>query len=325
MLDCGAYQVLCDMARLREHHLHHESLDALISLGHNVLEKVARTKSSRNHANCHSSSSHLSFQRRYPFLDSSFRGLSLMEPDHAPQQTSDHTFSSSKYCRFADSDHCPFDLTLVIHTPSEDRLRLQVHKSVLAEVSDVFKVMFGGHYKESSSGRVHIHSVPICGFLSMIHFLYGCDWNCRSVTNQLSKLLQGDVSSCEESLSPDVIFEATEQLSRDIKSSCNTEEDAEEAERCLQTMVCAGRFLLPDLIRLCEHAAAKYITPGNVVAMFNFSQLHQCFCLGESCVRALLTMPHSQLRTDTFGELLASPEAEAALLILRLFLAISDS
>ncbi len=233
--------------------------------------------------------------------------------------------SSAQFCRYMDSDHHPFDLTLVIDgTPRP--LLFQAHTSVLAEESDVFKVMLGGHYKESSSSEVHIQSVPACGFVAMIHHMYGCKWNCNHIRTKLSTLSRArSPITTGRSSSSDVIFAATNQLLASITVNCRCEDEALECEVCLQTMVCAGRFLLPDLIATCEHTAVKYITHGNVVGMFNLSQLHQCFCLAESCIRYILLMPHSELRTFTFGDLLASPEAQEALFILRMLLSFSDS
>ena len=326
MLDCGAYPILVGVATQNEHSHHQQALDALLALGHNMIRRETSGRLRQCHAHYRMPFTHL---RRYPFLNSSFRGLSLSNSDSCLRDSSDGDLSmcsSHHYCRYMDSDQRPFDLTLLVHTPLGDKLQLQVHKSILAEESDVFKVMLSGHYKESSSGEVAIHSVPICGVVSMIHYLYGCSWKCPHIQSKLSKeTLQRGVSPGDPSSSSDVIYAATQQLLDVITSSCDSDQNGRELDQCLQTMVCAGRFLLPDLIMQCEHGADRYITPGNVVAMFNFSLLHQCFCLGESCLRFLLNLPHSQLRTDTFGQLLSSPEAESALIILRLFLTMAES
>lgn len=314
--------MLCDILKDSQHQLHDMALDSLLTLGQNMLKRILGKKQSHAHfQSCQS----ISFPRKFPFLDSSFQDLSLTETERCgalvatgqPSQTSNH-------CRFIDTDHYPFDLTIVIHTPAGEFLNLQVHRSTLTEESDVFRVMLGGHYKESSSKEIHIHSVSFHGFLSLIHFIYGCGWQCRSVCSQASKMVQTDVTLAECS-SSDPTYEATEHLLNYIMSPCKNKKEAAEAEYCLQVLVCAGRFLLPELITLCEHAAVNYLFPANIVAMFNFSQLHQCFCLGESCIRALVVLPHSKLRTDICRELLGSPEAEAALQIILLFLTASDS
>jgi len=321
MLDCGAYPILVGVATQSDHSHHQQALDALLTLGHNMIK---RETPGRCHAHYRLPFTHQ--KRTHPILNSSFRSLSISHSDSGASGKDITASSSNEYCRYMDSDQRPFDLTLVVDTPLGEKLHIQVHKSILAEESDVFKVMLSGHYKESSSGEVAIHSVPIRGVVLMIHYLYGCGWKCSHIQSNLSKeTLRRDVLSSDPSSSSDVIYAATEHLLDVITSSCDSDRDGEELERCLQTMVCAGRFLLPDLIALCEHEADSYITPGNVAAMFNFSLLHQCFCLGESCLRFLLSMPHSQLRTDTFGQLLSSPEAESALIILRLFLTMADS
>lgn len=324
MMDYGAFEVLCDLSKDPRHQFHEMAIDSLLTLGQNMLRRILGKKVSQYHTrsqSCHS----ICFPRKFPFLNSSFQDLSLRETECcSSQDATDQACPRFKKCRYMDTDHCPFDLTVVVHTPSGECLNLQVHRSTLAQESDVFQVMLGGNYKESSSSEIHIHSVPFHGFLSLIHFIYGCDWQCGLFSSQITKTVQTNVASAARSLS-DITFEATEHLLKDIVAPCKSEKMVTEAEHCLQVLVCAGRFLLPELITICEHAAVRYLLPANIVAMFNFSQLHQCFCLGESCIRVLVSLPHSKLRTDVCGELLASPEAEAALHIILLFLTFSDS
>ena len=317
MVDYGAFQVLCDLSKDDQHQLHNMALDTLLTLGHTMLNKMLKKQSHAHFQSCQS----IYFPTKFPILDYSFQDLSLTETECCASQIATGQLSQiSNHCRFVDTDHFPFDLTIIVHNPTGECLNLQVHRSTLAEESDVFRVMLGGHYKESSSREIHIHSVSLHGFLSLIHFIYGCGWPCRSVRSQVSEMVQiGTGMTSAECSSSDITYEATEQLLSYIMAPYKSKEEADEAECCLRVLVCAGQFLLPELIILCEHAAVNYLLPANIVAMFNFSQLHQCFCLGKNCIRALVILPHSKLRTDICRELLASPEAEAALQIFSCF------
>lgn len=325
MVDYGAFQVLCDLLQLEGEHWE-MAADSMLALGHNMhVQQVPR------HRRRYSNISQLQ-AKKFPFsrLDFSFKDLSLSEPGLIASQclpkTGDAVECRMARCRYMDTDFHPFDLTIILHSPSGQTVKVQAHKSTLVEESDVFRVMLAGSYKESSCGEVHIHSISPCGFLSVLHHMYGCGWRCKEVLNMVaaSRRSEGRAGRCEGGAGtpqPDLLSETTAILLHEIASSS---EDRDRTEHCLQVLACAGRFLLPDLITLSEHAAAKSLQPDNVVAMFHFAQLHQCFCLAESCIRVLVTIPHLQLRTQVFKELLTSTEAEAALHIILLFLTATD-
>lgn len=338
MVDYGAFQVLCELLKDEgDEELWEMALDSMLALGHNMhLQQVPRYR--RRYS---ALPPDLQLQvRRFPFsrLDFSFRDLSLSEavlPHQQQQQqqlsretsmnddSADMAECRQTYCKHLDTDHHPFDVTIILHTPAGGIVRVPAHQSTLVEECDVFRVMLGGSYKESLCGQVHIHSISPCGFLSTLHHIYGCGWQCKTVLDEVSR--RGDEEKVEASSSQsDLLSQATDTLLREIASVCGSREDGVRVEHCLQVLACGGRFLLPDLITLSEHTAVKYLCPGNLVAMFHFAQLHQCFCLAESCIHSLVSLPHLQLRTDIFRELLTSSEGEAALQIILLFLTAAD-
>ena len=312
MVDYGAFHVLCGLLRDESGtgELKEMALGSLLALGCNM-ELVCSQKRRYFHPT-----------KFFPGrLNSSFKDLSLTEPENFPQCDSEDkemVHCQSTYCRYMDTDHNPFDLKMVLHTPLGEIIRISAHKSILVEESDVFRVMLGGNYKESSDGEVHIHSIYPGGFLSLLHHIYGCGWLCRTLLAEVFKM--SEEAPMTSTLYSDILSEVTDDLLKEIVTPLLSKEEVIQATHCLQVLVCAGRFLFPELITLCEHAAVNYMCPPNMMAMFHFSRLHQCFCLGESCIRALVSLPHSQLRTDTFREVVDSSEGEAALQIISLIL-----
>ena len=281
-----------------------------------------------------------------PRLDSTFRHLSIAGEEaaavcclsDAPEAavsavaSAHSTGAAVSYCKYKDSDHCPFDLVFVVNDPHSDEiLRLPVHKAVLTESSDVFSVMLTGEYRESSHSEVSIHDVPPLAFKSIVHHIYGCGWQCRHITTELLQQQQEErsnlrtTSTTSETEASRLSCLASQLLIEEIVSTTAEECERLRAKNCLQVLATAGRFLLSGLTTTCEHAAASHLSPANVVAMFHFARLHQFLCLSESCVRSIVDLPHSQLRTSIFHELLTSTEGYAALEIVQLFLLLSDS
>lgn len=328
MVDYRAFKVLCDLLQEEgtgpgSEEVWEMGVDSMLALGHNMhLQQVPRHR--RRYSvlppDLHPQA------RRHPFsrLDFSFRDLSLSDTTIHSQQCGKESVEgvvspTLSYCRYVDTDSRPFDLTVTLHSPSGQQVSVQAHKSTLTEGSDVFRVMLAGSYKESSCNEVHIHSIAPSGFLSVLHHIYGCGWQCKTVLSEASRA--GDREAGAHS---DLLSESTDVLLRAITRACESREEGWRARHCLQVLACAGRFLLPELVTLSQHAAVKYLHPQNMVPMFHFAQLHQCFCLAESCIRALVSLPHLKLRTDVFKELLNSSEADTAIHIILLFLTAAD-
>lgn len=334
MVTYGAFQVLCDLMKQEEAgDLQEMAMDSILALGHNMhTHQVSRHR--RQQCSVLSSP----FSKRFPpKLDFSFKDLSLSDSEVLPfygheSKNMDECQPVKTYCRYLDTDHNPFDMTITMHTTLGRLVKLPVHKATLMEESDVFRVMLAGDYREASCGEVHIHSVPHCGFLSVVHHVYGCSWQCKAV---LAEVMRGNreeeegersqmSTSTTQQTGDDMLSEATDFLVKEIMAGCKSKEEALRAEHCLQVLACAGRFLLPELILLCEHTVVRYMEPANMAPLFHFAQLHQCFCLSESCVRAMVSMPHSHQRTKVFRDLVTSSEGESALQIILLFLMAPD-
>lgn len=216
-------------------------------------------------------------------------------------------------CRYLDIDHCPFDLTVVVHGPEGGVARVPVHKSVLIESSDVFRVMLQGSYSEAASTKVLLKDLPPSAFVSLVHYLYGCGWQCKDIVKH-------PLSQSTHTFADGLATLATRGILKAITSNSPVgEEQTEELEHCLWVLVCARRFLLTELSILCQHAAVKFIAPTNVIDMFYFARIHECYCLSESCVRVVLAMHYCQLRTEVFKDLLMSCEGEAVVDMIRLF------
>jgi hypothetical protein len=200
---------------------------------------------------------------------------------------------------------------------------------MLVENSDVFAVMLGGQYMESSRSEVILHKLPPLAFLSVIHHTYGCGWQCGKVIERVCEsehcahISASDVESDDENVTQRGLNLSltSDLLISQIVAKCVGEIERRLAEHCLQVLSCAGMFLLPELVTLCEHEAVRYLVPDNISAMFRFAELHWCMCLAESCVRSLVNLPHSNQRTEILRDvLMESAQGETALDIIRVFL-----
>ena len=235
-------------------------------------------------------------------------------------------------CRYADYDHCPFDMVITVENEgsspqSPPPLSIQVHRSMLVDNSDVFAVMLGGQYMESSCSEVVLHKIPPLAFLSVIHHTYGCGWQCAKVIERVTDSEYcaneaiNNIESYESASQDRVNLSLTSDLFiSHVVEKCVNETEKRLAAHCLQVLSCAGMFLLPELVTLCEHEAVRYLVPDNMSAMFQFAELHWCMCLAESCIRSLVNLPHSSQRTEILGDILGSPQGETALGIIRVFL-----
>lgn len=328
MVDYGAFQVLCEVLKdSAKEEVWEMGVDSMLALGHTMhLKQVPQHR--RRYSTL---PPELEAQaRKFPFLrlDFCFKDLSLSDTaanlQYCNEDSSDGKLAPHPlmYCRYKDTDHRPFDLTMILHSSSGQLLNVQAHKSTLMEESDVFRVMLTGSYKESSCSEVHIYSIAPRGFLSIIHHIYGCGWQCKAILDEVCRADEQDVvTSAPHS---DILSKSTDVLLEAVTTACKSREDSSRVRHCLEVLACAGRFLLPTLTTLSEHAAIKYLCPENLVPMFHFAQFHQCFCLAESCIRTMLNIPHLKLRTDIFKDLITSSEGEAVIHIILLFLTAAD-
>ena len=318
--------MLTDLARSNEAgHLQTMAVDSLLALAHTLQQKSNRFTRKQRYSNTLKRDSDTVPFFQLCRLDTSLDNLSISKETSLTQDMVHPRLVDGKsYCLHFDSDHCPFDLTITACSEFGDRLTIPVHKNVLVETSDVFSVMLAGQYMESESSEVVLQDISPLSLLSLVHHIYGCGWRCETV---MKKVVESDISVQTEE--PHFSMQClssftTNALVSQIITQCGLDEEKKKAQHCLQVLACAGRFLLGDLATLCEHAAVSHLHPTNMVLMFQFARLHQCYCLSESCVRAIVSLPHSALRTDVFKDLILSPEGDAALEIIALFLSAAD-
>lgn len=211
----------------------------------------------------------------------------------------------TQYCRYVDSDLCPFDLTLVVLTN-----RIPVHRHVMIGASNVFRVMLEGPYKEGRVNEVTLNTHPTA-FTALVHHLYGCTWKCPRVDHTL-------VTSTDRPHPLTTPTDCTQQLISSIAYDTHSPLDT---AHCLRVMVIAGQYLLDELSTLCQHAAVQYVLPSNVVEMFYLSRMHQCHCLSESCLRVVMAM--GEARRDVLRDLLTSYVSNDVLNMFKMFITIS--
>lgn len=326
MLGYGGFQHLCILARsCDDGDLQAMSLDSLLQLALTMI----KPSSSRKRRRSYSTSDDL-VDSSLPPSKAPRHSLSCVEPLSSEPL---HLLSEPSqvppagriaHCRYRDWDHCPFDMVITVSNEGSTPLSLQLHKSMLVDLSDVFAVMLGGQYMESSCSEVILHKVPPLAFLSLIHHAYGCGWQCPTVMETVedsdwthTPSDHKDDDNLQEGRDLSLI---SDLLISQVIDQCRGAGEKRLVRHCLQVLSCAGMFLLPELVTLCEHKAVNYLVPENVSAMFQFAELHWCLCLAESCVRCVVNLPHSQQRTDILRDIVESPQGETAIKIIRVFL-----
>lgn len=337
MLGYKGLQILGDLAVKGEFEIQTKALNSLLALVKNVQKLSCKRRSSIPEEDSMPTC-------KRPRLDCS--PSSSTEGEISPHDMYLVEVPNKVFCCYHDSDHCPFDLTVVV-SDKHTTLQMPVHRSILSESSDVFSVMLSGHYKEALCNEVCIREVPPLAFMSLLHHIYGCGWLCPVVMEEVLKrenmnnssdcelMTTTHISNCrstddanssidvntqvsEKPFTASTVHAATEVM---IKEVCHCTRDYRTAAHCLQVLTCAGQFLLPELMALCEHHfASSLLCPSNIVPVFHFARLHQCCCLAESCLHCVVAMPHSELRREIFGELVASSEGTSVLVMIDVFL-----
>lgn len=222
-------------------------------------------------------------------------------------------------CRYRDYDHCPFDYSVKLDRhgtqtqqngmetkqceTGTQHIYFLAHRAVLAGASEVFNVMLGGGFMESCGSEVHLKDVHPWAFLSLLHHVYGCGWDCQEASEAWDQEdhSHNDLSDISSSLIAAVISKDTCVFSHPYIL---------RTLRCLET---ASRFLLDSMRQRCERRAATLITMPTLVPLFLFSQLHGSVVLAEKCLQRLLfSRPSSESRTVLL-QLASCPEATAAL------------
>ena len=320
MLGYGGFSRLSDLVRDDgDDVLQAMALDSLLQLARTVTRPATR-KRTRSHSISDDTLPPSKLPRR---------SLAYQEP---LLPISSHASPRNTVCRYMDHDHSPFDMIITINNEGSHPLSIQVHKSILLELSDVFAVMLGGQYLESSRSEVHLHKIPPVAFLSVIHHAYGCGWQCSAVmervmvtalvpptTSELAPPTTSEESNLTSEKRPNLSLISDLLISK-VVDKCEGEREKKLATHCLQVLSCAGMFLLPDLVTLCQHKAVSYLVPENVSAMFRYAELHWSMCLAESCIRSVINLPHSQERTEILKDIIESPQGSTALDIIKVFL-----
>lgn len=330
MLGYGGFHCLCRLSQDdTDDDLQAMALDSLLQLAHTMIRPHSRKRS-----HSYSSSDDLTDvappskvpRRNFSFFHQEPSLLpSLPLPDIPSLNAQAMSSNKTTSCRYRDSDHCPFDMVITVKNDGCDSLSIQVHKSTLVNISDVFAVMLGGQYMESSCSEVVLHKIPPLAFLSVIHHTYGCGWQCPSV---LVRVREAEwLPVCKSDVECDTFSQEGLNLSwtsdvfiSQVADKCMGETEKKLARHCLQVLSCAGMFLLPELVMLCEHEAVAYLVPDNVSAMFQFAEFQRCLCLAESCMRSVVNLQHSQERTEILRDIIMSSLGETALNIIKVFL-----
>lgn len=324
MLSYQGLEVLVALVKEEEGgELQKEATDSLLTLA-GSMQKAGRRRNSRHPEEAHSLACRpkTELSRWWPVGEEG----ELQAPPIAP--------GTKSFCKYQDSDHCPFDLVIHISTSSAS-VHLPAHRAVLAESSEVFAVMLGGQYRESQDSEIHIRDVHPIAFTSLLHHSYGCGWLCPRVLEEVLHSEESNAgASCQDSkgnvdmesgedpaLSSSEYSDAgsasisamTDRVIEKVVSNFEFLEDRQSARHCLRVLAVASRFLFPGLCSQCEVFASAYLTPLNAVELFHFSELHHSRYLSQHCIHCVVGLPHSKLRRKVFSELMGSSEGAAAM------------
>ena len=220
--------------------------------------------------------------------------------------------------------------------------KFSAHKEILSKISDVFGAMLGGSFAESKSGKIVLRSVRPRAFLAILHYLYGCNWNCAHVERELNSFLTNfsikeDKSDDKPSLSSDfssgiVDFVTNDSLNPDrllslifttrTKEAKENENCLVEARQCLELLACANRFLLTDLCTACEKQLCNCLPLDSTVihlpSLFAYCQIHEAKILPQLILDyILLQLGNPSLCSKLFREILAGPTGYAALMLIK--------
>ena len=217
-------------------------------------------------------------------------------------------------CRYMDTDHCPFDLLLVVGD-EERSCRFPVHRHRFVEACEVFAVMLEGLYQESQLGRICIREVNPSVFRSYVHHVYGCRWPCEvereEWRKECSKSDEMEIDS-GNALNYDLLKELIES----VTLPCNR---IQEFVHYLLLLECANRYYLPSLISRCEDVLASYVIAKNLVPMFMYASIHQGHRLCRECVIVLVSLGDVEKQCVVMRDLLSSSDALNCLDIIKDF------
>ncbi|XP_037935517.1 uncharacterized protein LOC119669611 [Teleopsis dalmanni] len=92
----------------------------------------------------------------------------------------------SFWCKFL--ENTPTDCTFIVGFAKDEIKRIQCHKGVLAQCSDVFNSMFNGNYSESEENcEIRLNDVQPSVFEYFVNFIY---WDVVPNTSSLKNIVQ---------------------------------------------------------------------------------------------------------------------------------------
>ena len=141
-------------------------------------------------------------------------------------------------CSYSKTPSTPFDVVMKMYTGES----IEVHRSVLCALSEVFAAMLSSDFIEASQSEIMIKDLNHATALFLVHYAYGCSWSIdnSSVACPLLK----------ESLSSD--------------NSPQSDRSKFDFEFLVDLLACADRFLLTDLKKQCEQLMMYSLTGDHV-------------------------------------------------------------
>jgi hypothetical protein len=204
------------------------------------------------------------------------------------ETTSSVAMETTTDCMYREFDHWSFDVVVAL----DDQKTFPLHRSIMAESSQVFSVMLNGHYIESSTNQISLHNISSSAFEGVVHHMYGCGFTCKGCG-----LTASDIDNDDDIIN---------QIS-------SAEDDASSIRRALSIIKISDQFFITSLHAYCQHYLEGIIDSCNVLLLFSFSQIYHCNRLSRSCIQYILSLDNVVLQNELFAELMQSPDGESCL------------
>ncbi|XP_028400595.1 uncharacterized protein LOC114523765 [Dendronephthya gigantea] len=143
-------------------------------------------------------------------------------------------------CFYHNNHQTPFDVVMKVETGES----IEVHRSVLCKLSEVFSAMFSSHFMEGHQSEIILKDLNHSTLQFLVHYAYGCCWSLKSHFD-VCPLLEQILSSDRFKLDFDFL---------------------------LNLLACADRFLLGILKKQCENLmmfslSAEHVTEAYLTAV----------------------------------------------------------
>ncbi|KAK7506008.1 hypothetical protein BaRGS_00002730 [Batillaria attramentaria] len=240
------------------------------------------------------------------------KAVVALSPDSLTQPTEIELSVGANCCRYATAKK---DLHLQAGS-NKSWQKLGANRDVLMRKSPMFSAMLQGSYIESMQSEVTIEDTTPEALKFILHYLHGCDEQCR-VLQLGSTDTSGDHAGSQspsESQEGKKLSEPQDAdstfLGTGMSAGISRHSDQDMLQQCLNTITLADRFLLPELARyLSSVVSCSLLGKATAAEVFRFAVFHGLTDLAEDSMQVLLLSPQPLL--DTASQVIDLAQSEA--------------